>query len=522
MAEGSLSRGAAATLVVAAAAAEVAMPSGAPPLATLDVLVAVAFAVGAAAVMPASRSLGILAFAVATAWAFGTPCAGLDIPSYPADVAVLLHRAPLAVLILTYPGRRLHGTVTRGIAVAALLAPFAPGSGGPVATAVVACLATLTALTRAARTSSALRPPEIAAAAAGAAVAAVAVLAAADVAPSAELLAVYDAVLLATAVILLAPLVGERWKVAAATGLVIDLGTAPAGAPVTARLAGLLRDPGLELRLRLPGGSWTDEAGHPAPEPGVGGPRSITRRVLDDGTEVALVHAPAAIPDLAAAESAVAVAATAIDNARRDRDVQARIEELRRLRRGLLDAADEERRQLEVELRSGPLRDIEQLDCLLRDLPPQQAEVPRHELTIVGRELDEIARGLHPHVLTEHGLVGALTEAAARSPVPITVESTLGEAQLPPAVALTAYYVATEALANVVKHAHAEHARIEVSADARQLSVRVVDDGVGGVDPAGAGLDGLRQRVQAVNGELQITSAPGAGTVVHASLPLGE
>jgi signal transduction histidine kinase len=173
------------------------------------------------------------------------------------------------------------------------------------------------------------------------------------------------------------------------------------------------------------------------------------------------------------AESAAAVAATAIDNARRDRGVQVRIEELRRLRRGLLDAADEELRQLEVELRSGPLR------------------------------------------------VGALSEAAARSPVPIIVESTLGEAHLPPAVALTAYHVATEALANVVKHAHAEHARIEVSANARQLSVRVVDDGVGAADQAGAGLHGLRERVQAVDGELQITNAPGAGTVVHASLPFG-
>jgi signal transduction histidine kinase len=221
------------------------------------------------------------------------------------------------------------------------------------------------------------------------------------------------------------------------------------------------------------------------------------------------------------AESAAAVAATAIDNARRDRGVQVRIEELRRLRRGLLDVADEERRQLEVELRSGALRDIEQLDCLLRDLPPQQAEVLRRELAIVRRELDEIARGLHPQALTEHGLVGALSEAAARSPVPIIVESTLGEAHLPPAVALTAYYVATEALANVVKHAHAEHARIEVSANARQLSVRVVDDGVGAADQAGAGLHGLRERVQAVDGELQITNAPGAGTVVHASLPFG-
>ena len=152
----------------------------------------------------------------------------------------------------------------------------------------------------------------------------------------------------------------------------VELGTTPAGAPVTARLARVLHDPGLELRLRLPGGGWTDEGGRAASEPLPVPSRAITGRVLDDGTELALIHDPAAVPDRALAESAVAVAATAIDNARRDREIRARIEELQRLRRGLLEAAYEERRQLEAELRSGPLRDVEDLERLLRDVPPDQ------------------------------------------------------------------------------------------------------------------------------------------------------
>jgi signal transduction histidine kinase len=132
----------------------------------------------------------------------------------------------------------------------------------------------------------------------------------------------------------------------------------------------------------------------------------------------------------------------------------------------------------------------------------------------------EVARGLHPRVLIERGLAGALAEAAARSPIPTSFESTLDEAAVPRHVALTAYYVATEALANIAKHAQALRARIELSGNSRQVHVRVTGDGIGGANPAGGGLSGLRDRTQAIDGELRITSPPGRGTVVEASLPL--
>jgi hypothetical protein len=524
VAEGALSRvGAAAALAAAAVAAELAAPAGALPLAVLDALVAVAFALGAAAVMPASRSVAALSFAVAAAWVLGT-LAGLGgIPSYVAGVALLLHRAPLALLILEYPGRRLRGTVARGLALAALVAPFVPGEGGPWGTAAIACLTALAALARAARAAPALRPPQAAAALLGAAIAVSAVLGAAQLGSATELLVAYVIVLLGTAITLLLPLAGGRWQAAAASGLVVELGTGPTGAPVTGRLAEVLHDPGLELRLRLPDGSWADEAGRPAAEPVAhGGRRSITRRVLDDGTEVALIHDPAAIPDRAVAESAVAVAATALDNARRDREVHTRIAELRRLRRGLLEAADEERHQLEVELQSGPLRAVEELDDRLRDLPPDQAAVARSELALARQELVEIAHGLYPQALIERGLAGALSDMAARSPIPVTVDSTLPDAALPPPLALTAYYVASEALANVAKHARATLARLELSTSAGELLVRVVDDGVGGADRAGRGLSGLRDRVQTVDGQLHVHSPNDAGTVIEARLPIPE
>jgi hypothetical protein len=525
VAEAALSRAgaAAALLVTAAVAVELAVPAGAPPVAVLDALVAVVFAVGAAATMGASRSVGVLAFAVATTWALGT-LAGLDgIPSYAAGVAVLLHRAPLAWLILTYPRRRLGGAVTRGLALAALLAPFVPGDGGPSATAAVACLVALAAFTRATRAAPALRPPQTAATVFAAAIAVTAALGAAELGDPAEVLVAYDIVLLGTAVTLLVPLAGGRWEAAAASGLVVELGTAPAGAPVTARLAEVLHDPGLELRLHLPGGPWTDEAGRASPEPAVGGgQRSITRRILDDGTEIALIHDPAAIPDRAVAESAVAVAATAIDNTRRDREIHTRIEQLRRLRRGLLEAADEERHQLEVELRSGPLRDIDDLASLLHNLPRDQAEAPCSQLALAHQELVDIAQGLYPQPLIERGLAGALSDIAARSPTPVTIESTLLDTALPPPVALTAYYVASETLANAAKHARATLARVELSTRAGELLLRVVDDGVGGADPVGGGLRGLHDRVQALDGQLRVHSPHGAGTVIEARLPIHQ
>jgi signal transduction histidine kinase len=250
--------------------------------------------------------------------------------------------------------------------------------------------------------------------------------------------------------------------------------------------------------------------------------RAVTRRVVEDGTEVALLHDPAALPDRAAAESAVVVAATAVDNARSDREVRARIEQLRRLRRGLLDAVDEERRQLEIELRAGPLRDVAGVERLLRGVTGQRADAVREELAIVRSELDEIAQGLHPELLLEHGLAHALQDICGRSPVPVELRVDLGPAALPPAIALTAYYVGSEALTNVAKHSRAGRVRLELSARGSQLLLRITDDGAGGAKSMGGGLNGLRDRVRAIDGELRVHSQPGVGTTIEARVPLPD
>jgi signal transduction histidine kinase len=504
--EGRLTRARRAPAAAAAAlavAAEIGAPAGDTWLALLDASVAFAFAAGAAAVAAVAPRTADLALATAVAWALGTLVAG--------DVT-LLHRAPLAVLVMTYPERRLHGLPAIAIALAALAAPFVPESAG--ATTAVAAVAAVAAAIGAAKTAPVLRAPRAAAALAGVAVAGTAVAGAAEVGDATALLVIYDIALLAVAAGLLVPLAAGRWGAGIATGLVLELGDGPPGAPVTAGLAAVLHDPSLELMLRLPGGSWTDEAGRPAPEPAAEDGRAVTRRALADGTDVALVHDPAAITDPAAAESAVAVAATAVDNARREREVRKRIERLRRLRRGLLEAADEERRALEGELHLGPLREADGIAALLPD------DELRRELAQIRAELGEIARGLYPATLARDGLIAALRSAAARSPVAVTVQWRLDDTAPAGPIALAAYYVATEALANVAKHAGAASARLELCAADGELLLRVTDDGAGGADPAGGGLSGLRDRVAAVDGELRIHSPAGWGTLVEARLPL--
>jgi signal transduction histidine kinase len=135
-------------------------------------------------------------------------------------------------------------------------------------------------------------------------------------------------------------------------------------------------------------------------------------------------------------------------------------------------------------------------------------------------EMRELARGIHPRILSSGGLGPALRTLARRLPIPVTVDMTT-DARLPENVEVTAYYVASEALTNVAKHARASQVRMTVDADDRSVSLSVCDDGTGGADPRrGSGLVGLHDRVAALGGELTVQSEPGAGTVLTAQIPI--
>src|SRR5262249_49943546 len=145
--------------------------------------------------------------------------------------------------------------------------------------------------------------------------------------------------------------------------------------------------------------------------------------------------------------------------------------------------------------------------------------VGAEELSEALTELRELAQGIHPAVLTERGLEAALEVLAARAPLPVALEVRLMD-RLPAPVEAAAYYVASEALANVVKHSRAGAARVRAERVNGRAVIEIEDDGTGGADPEGSGLFGLRDRVETLDGRLRIESPPGRGTLVHAELPV--
>jgi PAS domain S-box-containing protein len=205
-------------------------------------------------------------------------------------------------------------------------------------------------------------------------------------------------------------------------------------------------------------------------------------------------------------------------------------DELAASRLRIVEASDAERRRLERNLHDGAQQRLVALSVGLRlaqrqiRSDPAQAEeligVAAGELGEALTELRELAQGIHPAVLTERGLAAALDVLAARTPLPVALEVRLTE-RLPEPVEAAAYYVVSEGLANVVKHARANAAAVRVTQQDGFARVEVEDDGAGGADAReGSGLGGLRDRVETLDGSLAIESRPGRGTLVAAELPL--
>ncbi|HYY04441.1 MAG TPA: PAS domain S-box protein [Gaiellaceae bacterium] len=206
-------------------------------------------------------------------------------------------------------------------------------------------------------------------------------------------------------------------------------------------------------------------------------------------------------------------------------------EDLRRSRARLVRAGDEQRRKFERNLHDGAQQRLVALALTLRLARTKLATAPETadellaqataELDDALSELRELARGLHPVLLTDHGLRPALVRLAERSSVPVELD--VPDARFPDHVEATAYYIATEALANVTKHAEAATARVVVSTDGQSLRIEITDDGKGGAEPAeGTGILGLRDRAEAAGGSLVVISRPGIGTVVTGVLPLRQ
>ena len=331
----------------------------------------------------------------------------------------------------------------------------------------------------------------------------------------------------------LASFVRARMAQGGAVGeLMSRLSAAPRSGQVRDALADALEDPSLELVYWLPElGRYVDAHGRDYDLP-FGDPSRAVTKVERDGECVAAIVHDGTLPQMRGHVEAVgAAAALALDNERLDAELRAKIDELRGSRERMLRIGLEERRRLERDLHDGAQQRLVSMALNIRLARAKLNEDPLaaerllasagDELEAALAELRELARGIHPAVLTDRGLVTALQTLANRAPVPVELGE-LPEERMPEAVELAAYFVVAEALTNVAKYAEASHATVQVERHNGRVVVEVSDDGVGGADPGrGTGLRGLADRLAVIEGRLEVESEKGHGTTVTARIPCG-
>jgi signal transduction histidine kinase len=421
-----------------------------------------------------------------------------------------VHRGPLAHLTLSYPTGRLRTRIAQAVVAAAWLdGAIEPVARNRAATFVVAGSIALAAVYG--------RTRNPAAALAFAAVLALGAWSANDL-----VLWVYDGVIAAIGIALLGDLLRGGWAEAAAVGLVVDLGAGAETGTLRRKLARALGDPSLVVGYRLADG-FVDDAGRPVELPAPGSGRTVTPLVAD-GEEIGLlVHDEALLADRRLVDSVAAAARIAVANAGLQAEARAQAAALEASRRRIVEAADAQRRQIRAELDRRAGRALAAVASLLADARsagPEVAELER-ELVETQRELAQFAHGVRPAVLTECGLMPALAQLAERSTVPVDLDGAVG--RLPEPVEAALYFVCSEALANVAKHAAASRVRIAVHTDLGGVTVEIADDGRGGANVGrGSGLAGLTDRVEALGGSLGTDSPPQRGTRLVAWLPLND
>jgi signal transduction histidine kinase len=473
----------------------------------------------------ASRS-GVLMTAAGFAWFAGNFSAH----------ALYLHRAPLVALVLTYPRGRASRRLEAAAAVLAAAAIVPAVARSTVATAILAACLLVLASASYVRARGRERPARLAALCATGFLAvlftgvAVARVASETNRGLEATLLVYEAGLCVLAIGLLAGLLYEPRERATVGELLAEL-SETRSVPLRDALARALGDASLEVGHWLPElSAYVDPVGRKLELPPPGSARSITRIERDGHAVAVLVHDPMVLDDPGLEDAIATVTRLTAANARLQAEVQGRLAELEASRLRLLRSEDAERRRLEERLRDGAERRLlglqRSLDSARARVLAESGTAPRigraeAQLAQTIEDLRELAGGLHPRALIDDGLVGALTSLADRSPVP--VELSVSTERLPEEVEVATYFVCSEALANVAKHASASRASVRVSTDAGRVDIAVVDDGVGGADPTGgSGLRGLRDRVESLGGRLGVESPAGHGTRVTAELPLGH
>jgi signal transduction histidine kinase len=301
------------------------------------------------------------------------------------------------------------------------------------------------------------------------------------------------------------------------------------------RLAAALRralgDPSLELvPWSTAEQSYVDAEGRRPVLPVAAPGRAVTVVEQDGAPVAALVHDEALLEDPGLVGAVVAAVRLTSDNERLRAELQRQLTAVAESRSRIVAAGDEERHRIERDLHDGAQQRLVTIALALRladarlgsDSDPEVHDALSQAVKDLGEAIDELrdlARGIHPAILTESGLSSALESLVDRSPVPASLDMRVAT-EPPMAVAATAYFAASEAMTNVVKHAHATRIRVEVRIEGGELRVLIEDDGVGRADPAGgSGLRGLADRVDAGGGTLRVTSPPSGGTRLDVRLP---
>jgi signal transduction histidine kinase len=296
-------------------------------------------------------------------------------------------------------------------------------------------------------------------------------------------------------------------------------------------LADALSDHTVELLYWLPeSGTYVDADGARRSLPGEEDHRRFAEVKHDGRCVGAILHEGGGEREEDLVNRIASAAGLRMENERLDAELRARLEELRASRARIVEAAYEERRRVERDLHDGAQQRLLALALNLKLARSRIEEDPASagelldeasaELEGATAELRELARGIHPGLLTDRGLVPALEALASRAPVP--VELTADVARRPAAgVEAATYFLVSEALANVAKHAEAEHVSVSVGNSNGSLVVEVLDDGRGGADPDGSGLRGMSDRIAALDGSFSVADRDAGGTIVRASIPLG-
>jgi signal transduction histidine kinase len=325
---------------------------------------------------------------------------------------------------------------------------------------------------------------------------------------------------------LLAGLLRARLAQATVGDLVVELEHVPPDG-IRDALARALRDPTLEVAFWLPDQqAYVDAVGRAVDLPGEGSPRAAT--LLDDDGQplAALIHDRSLLEERRLVESAGAAARMALVNARLKAELIAQLRAVEESRQRVATAADGERRRIERDLHDGAQQRLVALAVQLRTAQRRfggssdpavdailNASVDQLQAAVV--ELRQLAHGVNP--VTQEGLATALGSLAARTPLRVDVD--VVDTPLPADVEAAAYFVACEAIANAVKHAHASVLTVRAHERDGVLTIEVADDGIGGARTDGSGLRGLADRVEALGGSLRVESHTGGGTSVIGEIP---